>query len=51
MAKQKSSEYLRFNGLIVPKFEKGAKFWLEKFNKAGILKKWNEKKKKKEKVE
>ena len=44
MAKQKSSEDLRYNGLTVPKFEEGdsAKFWLEKFNKAGTLKKWND---------
>ena len=28
----------------MPKFEEGdsAKFWLEKFNKAGTLKKWND---------
>ena len=44
MAKQKSSEDLRYNGLTVPKFEEddSAKFWLEKFNKAGTLKKWND---------
>lgn len=47
MAKQKSSEDMKYNGLIVPKFEEGdsAKFWLEKFNKAGTLKKWNDEEK------
>ena len=39
MAKVKNSA-----DLSVPKFEDGdsAKFWLEKFNKAGTLKKWSE---------
>ena len=47
MAKQKSSEDMKYNGLTVPKFEEGdsAKFWLEKFNKAGTLKKWNDEEK------
>ena len=42
MSKQKNSADLKYSGLTVPKFEEGdsAKFWLEKFNKAGTLKKW-----------
>ena len=44
MAKVKKSEDLKYSGLSVPKFEEGdsAKFWLEKFNKAGTLKKWSD---------
>ena len=44
MAKAKKSEDLKYSGLSVPKFDEGdsAKFWLEKFNKAGTLKKWSE---------
>ena len=44
MAKQKNSADLKYSGLSVPKFDEGdsAKFWLEKFNKAGTLKKWND---------
>lgn len=47
MANRKNSEDLRYNGLSVPKFEEGdsPKFWLEKFDKAGTLKKWSEEEK------
>ena len=47
MAKVKKSEDLKYSGLLVPKFDEGdsAKFWLEKFNKAGTLKKWSDDKK------
>ena len=44
MAKVKKPGDLKYSGLSVPKFEEGdsAKFWLEKFNKAGTLKKWSD---------
>ena len=43
----KKSEDLKYSGLSVPKFDEGdsAKFWLEKFNKAGTLKKWKDEEK------